>query len=222
MSSEKLPLRADTHLSTSEFDSADLKDLKLCAPFDVHAKDLKAAGTVSRWKSHPDERGNPWDVQHALRRAVVLCRSALTWFCKAFLAGQLSWSSHMAKKKAAATVQRRSFGHRTVTWLELRSKRSYLKGSGGFTAACLLLPFAAVAQVPVYRRLVGRARNNQVDVLLRPNRPRLAFQWNAAYAAAVISCKQEVSSVAGFGRTEQGNTSSSKLEQDQLVVYEGS
>ncbi|WP_394243657.1 tol-pal system protein YbgF [Halopseudomonas laoshanensis] len=92
-----------------------------------------------------------------------------------------------------------------------------MKGFRGFTTACLLLPFAAVAQVPVTDGSVGGARGNQ-SVSSAPGQAQAGLSMEGQLMQQLYQLQQEVSMLRGL--VEEQEYKLKQMEQDQLDRYE--
>lgn len=92
-----------------------------------------------------------------------------------------------------------------------------MKGFRGFTAACLLLPFAAVAQVPVTDGSSGGARNNP-STSSAPQQGRAGLSMEGQLMQQLYQLQQEVSMLRGL--VEEQEYKLKQMEQDQLDRYE--
>lgn len=92
-----------------------------------------------------------------------------------------------------------------------------MKGFRGFTAACLLLPFAAVAQVPVIDGGSGGARNNQ-SMSSAPQQAQAGLSMEGQLMQQLYQLQQEVSMLRGL--VEEQEYKLKQMEQDQLDRYE--
>lgn len=92
-----------------------------------------------------------------------------------------------------------------------------MKGFRGFTVACLLLPFAAVAQVPVIDGSSGGARNNQ-SMSSAPQQGQAGLSMEGQLMQQLYQLQQEVSMLRGL--VEEQEYKLKQMEQDQLDRYE--
>lgn len=92
-----------------------------------------------------------------------------------------------------------------------------MKGFRGFTVACMLLPFAALAQVPVYDGSSGTARGNP-SVPSAPQQAQAGLSMEGQLMQQLYQLQQEVSMLRGL--VEEQEYKLKQMEQDQLDRYE--
>lgn len=92
-----------------------------------------------------------------------------------------------------------------------------MKGFRGFTAACLLLPLAATAQVPVIDGSSGGARTSQ-PMSSAPQQAQAGLSMEGQLMQQLYQLQQEVSMLRGL--VEEQEYKLKQMEQDQLDRYE--